>query len=551
MKRRLFFLTFVVLVLGLSASSFAACFDTIASYELDEVGDINVLPTNPTDSPTLTVTWPVLGGVNDVPEATEGDYVLKLKWTNEADHKIEVRHDWSGFTFDLSGVAYILVDVYFATESALPAPEKKNISIWSHWDTNSDADWIKCESVPPTTNEWYTVAFYVGNLEYENLNHIAALTFEDMNGTDGTIYIDNLQLATESPDYPYQCPYFGRKIKFSGYNWSVPQSEWPIGVGPNFFTDDLNDVWIDQYGCLHLNIVYKEPNWYCSEIVGNKNLGYGTYIFTVKAREDLLDQNIVLGLFIYDVPDAEGNPREIDFELSRWWDQNEPDNAQYVVQPWDGPNNRYRFYVDEHKSVTHEITWTHNRIDFRSYYGDYPLEDPADLIKKWTYTGDDIPPAGCENPRMNLWLLPPKDSPVGTPGSPPSDGQEAEVIIKRFLYLPISIRATIDINPDSLNLASKGQWVTCLIRLGDGYNVSDIDSASVFLKDTIKAKWVWSSGRSQVATAVFNRSEVQQMLAGLNKLGDVELTVTGQLVDGTRFEGIDTIKVISPVKGKK
>ena len=32
---------------------------------------------------------------------------------------------------------------------------------------------------------------------------------------------------------------------------------------------------------------------------------------------------------------------------------------------------------------------------------------------------------------------------------------------------------------------------------------------------------------------------------------NVELTVTGQLVDGTRFEGIDTIKVISPVKGKK
>jgi len=540
MERRLFFLIFVVLVLALSASTFAVCFDAtlLAGYEYEEKDRLTVTK-DPGKDQTLTVTWPVLGGVNGVPLATEGDYVLKLDWTNETDRKIEVRHDWNDFTFDLSGVDFIHADVYIATESAMP-------SIMGIWDNQWEYPWIDAICEPVRTNEWRTISFCVSACNEVALDHIEALVFDKLAGTAGTIYIDNLRLGPGLVEN--NCV---RKIQFSEYNWSVLQSEWPMGVGPNLFTDELNDVWVDQYGYLHLNIVYKDPNWYCSEVVGNENLGYGTYIFTVKAREDLLDPNIVLGLFIFDEPDNNGKPREIDFELSRWWEPCEPNNAQYVVQPWDNPGNRYRFYIDEHKSTTHEITWTRCRIDFKSYYGSYPLDDPDNLIKKWTYTGDDIPTAECENPRMNLWLLPPKGSPPGTPGAPPSDGKEAEVIIKRFLYLPISIPANINICPMTLNLASEGWPVICLIRLGECYDVADIDSASVFLEDTIKAKWVWSRSRRQVAIAVFNRSEVQQMLAELNKLGDVGLTLTGRLVDGTRFEGTDTIKVINPVKAEK
>jgi hypothetical protein len=65
------------------------------------------------------------------------------------------------------------------------------------------------------------------------------------------------------------------------------------------------------------------------------------------------------------------------------------------------------------------------------------LADENDIIDSWCYDGNSIPLAGSENPRINFWLLPPAGSPSGTPGAPPSDGQEAEVIIKDFLYLPL------------------------------------------------------------------------------------------------------------------
>jgi hypothetical protein len=428
MYKKSSFLTLISLILSLPTATFAICLHTIASYEPVEVNDLIVSP-NPAMSPTLDVNWPVRGGVDGVPEATEGKYVLKLSWTNEADRKIEISHHWTKSSFDLEGVTYILLDVYFATQSALPEPENKNISIWTVWDSNTH--WISCEHVPPITNEWYTVAFYVGNLHYNDLNDIDAIAFEKMgalNDRAGTIYIDNLQLATESPLYPYQCPYFGRKIKFSGYWWQTLQSNWQMGAGPNYYTDNPNDIWVDPNG-LHLKIVNKAPNWYCTEAIANENFGYGTYVFTLKDDANSLDPNMVLGTFTYDVPDANGRPREIDIEFTRWGNQNDPNNAQFAVQPANSPDLLYRFRTGNSANTTHVITWKPSRIDFSSYQGEYtPHPRGKDIINFWSYTGDDIPKPGCDNPRINFYLM---------NGKPPVNGQNAEIVLKSFRYVPL------------------------------------------------------------------------------------------------------------------
>ena len=205
-----------------------------------------------------------------------------------------------------------------------------------------------------------------------------------------------------------------------------------MGAGPNRFTDNPNDIWVDPNGHLHLNIVYKDSNWYCSEAIANENLGYGTYVFTIRDEVNSLDPNIVLGQFVYDVPGASGNPREIDLEFTRWGDANDPNNAQYAVQPANEPNLLYRFKIDyssDTETTTHVITWKPSRIDFCSYYGDYSSHPRGrDIIDCWSYTGEDIPKEGGENPRINFYLM---------NGDPPTNGQDAGIVIKDFRYVPL------------------------------------------------------------------------------------------------------------------
>jgi len=56
-----------------------------------------------------------------------------------------------------------------------------------------------------------------------------------------------------------------------------------------------------------------------------------------------------------------------------------------------------------------------------------------------------------------------------------------------FEYSP-PIPAEVRIVPRSINLASRGNWITCYIWLGEDYDVADIDANSVFLEGEIEAE---------------------------------------------------------------
>jgi parallel beta-helix repeat protein len=114
-----------------------------------------------------------------------------------------------------------------------------------------------------------------------------------------------------------------------------------------------------------------------------------------------------------------------------------------------------------------------------------------------------------------------------------------------YEYSP-PVPAEIDIDPNTLNLNSKAKWITAFICLPEEYNVADIDPNSVYLEGKIQAEQLHINEQEQVAIAKFNRDNVQAIL----DVGEIELTITGQLSDGTAFEGTDTIKVIDKA-GKK
>lgn len=125
------------------------------------------------------------------------------------------------------------------------------------------------------------------------------------------------------------------------------------------------------------------------------------------------------------------------------------------------------------------------------------------------------------------------------------------------------VLATIDIHPDTLNLKSKGEWITCYIELSEGYDVSDINVTAVMLNDTIPAELhpvgIGDEDGDGIPDLMvkFDRSDViSYILANVNmtklfeeRFMTVTLTVTGYLNDDTPFQGSDTIKILYTPRG--
>jgi hypothetical protein len=221
-----------------------------------------------------------------------------------------------------------------------------------------------------------------------------------------------------------------------GYDWDVKNSGgFLFGPGPNRFSDSANNVWVDTNGRLHLRITYRSGLWVCPEVVSRRAFGYGTYRFFLASTVNALDPNVVLGLFTYDDdPTTTGGHREIDVEMSRWGNAADPTNAQFVIQPYTISGNLTRWTIPTGAApTTHSFTWSNGRVDSVSHNGTFaPPPASVPQISTWSNTGASVPSPGDERVRMNLWLF---------NGTAPVNGQEVEVIINRFAFIPSQMAA--------------------------------------------------------------------------------------------------------------
>jgi len=143
-----------------------------------------------------------------------------------------------------------------------------------------------------------------------------------------------------------------------------------------------------------------------------------------------------------------------------------------------------------------------------------------------------------------------------TAGAPVGYIDEIEVKV----FHPV-ISATIDIKPDTLNLRSKGEWITTYIELPEGYDISDINVSSIALNYTVPAKLrptaIGDYDNDSVPDLMvkFDRNEaIQVILDNIDleelyqqKIMTVTLIITGKLNDGTPFQGRDIIKIVFPM----
>ena len=128
-----------------------------------------------------------------------------------------------------------------------------------------------------------------------------------------------------------------------------------------------------------------------------------------------------------------------------------------------------------------------------------------------------------------------------------SDTEWATGIFRAGIW---EIGATVDIDPDTLNLESKGNWVTVYIQ--SEYDAHKIDVSTVRLEGkfpVFEDKWdIQVDGRLMVK---FDRTLLIEYLIGKG-YGDgdkVTLTVSGEFNDGIKFTGENTIVLILNQKG--
>ncbi len=111
------------------------------------------------------------------------------------------------------------------------------------------------------------------------------------------------------------------------------------------------------------------------------------------------------------------------------------------------------------------------------------------------------------------------------------------------------ISAISDFCPKTLNLKSKGKWVTVYIELQEGYNVNNIDI------DKISLDGLYRVESSPTEIGNYDEDEFLDLMVKFDRqdvIGIVdldeneEIPITGKLYDGTAFEGTCIIIVINP-----
>jgi parallel beta-helix repeat protein len=116
-----------------------------------------------------------------------------------------------------------------------------------------------------------------------------------------------------------------------------------------------------------------------------------------------------------------------------------------------------------------------------------------------------------------------------------------------FVNSTIVISAIIDIDPDVLNLKSKGKWITAYIEIPN-HDLTKVNISTVLLNDTIPAEpkptEIGDYDQDGIPDLMvkFNRNATQSIV----NTGNVTLTATGKIGEVT-FAGSDTIVVIGMI----
>jgi hypothetical protein len=211
-----------------------------------------------------------------------------------------------------------------------------------------------------------------------------------------------------------------KPIRFSGYDWNVRMYSAVRGGTDNLY--DGGNAWVDANGALHLQIKKKDGKWTCAMVLQSRNLGYGTYVFTVHDISQL-EPAAVLSVHTYDAEGGDQHYRELDTEIGRWGDATARDNIRYGLVPLYIPANTWKFF-EPAGVFTHSMLWQPGEVSFKSYRGS-SVRPEAPFYQHVFKSG--VPSPGQELFVFMFYVVPSDKSPLQ---------KTNELVIDKFEYLP-------------------------------------------------------------------------------------------------------------------
>lgn len=346
----------------------------------------------------------------------------------------------------LSGAMRAIVNIEWYNAAGIQMDYESTIIM----DANTPVDHLQTYTVTSSAAPANTASMHI---------FIAALQLDT---TDtGAAIVDNVFLAEQTgqqiSDIQWKDFPGGRTLNFGGQSWRV-KGTGVYGPGPNTFSDSSDHVWVDSSDRLHMQIKNESGNWVSTEITSEDVLGYGDYRFTTVGRLDTWAPNVVFGFFHWQYPFCfDGNNpwnlhSEMDVEISRWGIPGD-DIAQFVVQPYQVASNINRFnvgFANDSELTTFAYRWFSDRIEFRAWKGGPYSESSSPLIYSWVYTGPYIPREDISRMHLNFWQF----------GGPPSDGQDHEIILDDFVFVP---EGTVEVSPAEENIPISGLYGSLLL----------------------------------------------------------------------------------------
>ena len=405
------------------------------------------------------------------------------------------------------------------TSLALDSKGNPHISYGNH--KLKYARWTGSEwSVETVGESPFDTSIAVDSLDYPHISYheknTSDLKYARWNGTEWTI--ETMETPSGSPslvldnnDRPHLCYVSHLGWKYARWNGT----EWTIEI-----VDSMQDVYgrpslnLDRNGYPHIT--------YCNAPGDRRHLIHASWNGSAWKNETVDDVCFYWTpsvLDAYDHPhigyDFKGKLKYATWNGSAWKNETVDYGGDYVSIAVDSDNHPHI----SHKRSTSGLSYA--RWDGETWKTE--MVEIGDGIGLWTSLALD----GNDNPHLSYF------------------DAHANLDLKYATKATSepSRSVSLDIVPDTLNLKSKGRWITAYLG-AENASVHDMDISSILLQDTLEPKrWDYQDDTLMLK---FDRREFRNTVV----VGEsIEIKISGKWKDGESFEAHDYIRVINRGRG--